>query len=186
MKAIIKDKNMRDIETLSGYFKNGTFYYKIGGLNLGFIKLFATTETLPFDPEDSFNIGKETYGIYKFDGKNYIQVSWQEKPGEANVADYVNAFKLAELEKQLILKRPFDLKDIIQFLLIILLIIVTIANYYAGQGLWKTANSSVAIQALNKTSNLNIKVCTYVLNQTKEQTALYNATLHYYGVIKGG
>ena len=177
MKAIILDSTHRYIKTLSGTYKNGAFYYKP--------TILGSEEHFDYDPTHStelpFGIRKkiERVAIYTFDGKNYKQESLKEKTGEYNIVDYIQTYKIAELQRKLIMPEQNQWAKIAGIIMMILVLVTIIATYYAIKGDVALANQSSAVSALNKTASTCTQAFTYFINASKREIKLYNQTLNY-------
>lgn len=159
----------------------GVYKYKENGL-FGF---GGIEEQLKFDYSLLIEIDKKNkVAVYEYDGHTYKQIGIKDLPlGASGDADYITTFKIAELEKNIMLKKPFDLKDLLNFLLIIATLFLLILVYFLAQNVGTTAKT--LYQPVNKTIALTQKICTLEYNQSVREFQLDNATLAYLERVTG-
>jgi hypothetical protein len=179
--AKILDLKNSLIDTFNGKFQNGVFRYQIGGWNLWFIgRKGGIWKDLPFDINKCIYEGKGKIAYYRFDGKNYKQLSFEEMKVLFNPTDLIRDFEIGELHKQLMLPKPFSLKDIINFIMIIMTIAVVVAVIYVLQHVETVL--TLVYAPLNKTMSYCINTANLQYNQTKYLIKLVNASIIRQGV----
>jgi hypothetical protein len=148
MKATIFDMKERFLRTINGDFKNGDFIYREG------LPFFGQEMHLVVNLDRCMQIGKDKVAFYKFDGKNYHQIALDiNAPSSVNVADYIQNYKLSELQKNGVLKEPFNFKDIMKFLEFVLIMIAIGGIYIVS------TNTTNSINANLKPFNQSIAAC---------------------------
>ena len=183
----ILDKNLRLIDTKKGYFSNGVFKYNEGGI----FGMFGEEKTYKVRYEDTIDEGKQKLAYVQFDGKNsnqlkltdiYKAVEIKSADGKVketiSLQDYINQYKLSQYAKKAMLEKPFDLKDIIQFLIIAVLVIVAVTFYFGMQNLIHQLQATIA--PLNATTAQNAAQFKLLQNDTVHIETLYNASLAYF------
>lgn len=174
--AIIQAPNGRYIDTFKGYVEDGVYKYKESGL----FGLGGVEKTLPFDYTLLIEIDKKSkVAIFEKRGNEYKQLGINDlTQNDVNrVADYITVFKIAELQKDKMLTKPFDLKEIINFLLIIVTIVLLVLTYYNVSSARSYSTNLYA--PVNKTLSITGKLCTIAFNQSAKDIEIQNRTILY-------
>ena len=173
----IYDLNKRLINVLNGKFKDGAFIYKKDTINIPIlnIKFMGTDASLPCDYSKVLDKGKQKVALYKYDGSEYNQIAFGETPN-TNINAYLNAREIGSLRKNSMIQKPFlPLKELIEFGLLLLLVIMAGINYYSAQNLGQQAQAG--IRPFNKTLALTENVCATAFNQSRQMILITNRTL---------
>ena len=186
MIVIILDKNLREIETFKGYVENGIFHYKEGGL----LGLGGTKKTLQLDYSKTISDGKgEKKAYYLFDGDERKQLSFGElqtlnaDPNKniLSIQNYIREDQLSQYAEEEMLKKPFSVKDLLEWLAIIALAVIILATYFASS---ITINHlQQVIQPLNQTLQQNTQLIHILLNQSIQNRELAYKILNSTGSV---
>lgn len=173
MKAIVLDNLFRYKEEFNGRNVKGVFKYKENPW-----AFWKKEKELEFDYDKIIPFKNEKIAIYQFDGKDYRQMSLSEMPkDQSSFIDYVNNFKIMELHKQLGLKKPFSLKDLVEILFFILALVIIVSIYFVYHNAIVNLNNTV--KPFSNISAENIKLQEENYNLTQQNIKIFNATLFY-------
>ena len=179
MRVFILDKNFRKIDEWEGTISNGVFTYEVGGFNIPLMnkKLGAEKKTINMSYEDTIDVGKEKQGYMQFNGKDYIQLTLNELSSTKNLSiqDWISAYSLSKLQEEQMLKKPFSLFDIAQYLLIIAVIASVAIFYFATSNLIGVLQHT--LQPFNLSIQQNAQLIKILINQTAKQDNIYNQTI---------
>jgi hypothetical protein len=153
----IRDNWLRDIE---GEYADGTFKYKEGGINFWFIHIGQTENNIniPYEYCYTTKTGKRAMVVY--DGKSYTAINPFAQMGdnteginERSLENAHSAKRIARLQAQAQIKKPFGFTELLQTIIVILLMVGIV-------GLWGVTHSqaSLAQNELGPVSNA-LQVC---------------------------
>ena len=177
MKAIIYDVNMNYLETIDGTFEAGSIKYTQGGIDLPLIgNVLGTKLEIKCDYKLTYKKGKVREANFKFDGKDYRQLSLGDVPEDYHFSanDYLKSRKIAHYAKDDVLTKPIGINQILEgiatFIMVILIVVGIVAiNSELGHFDQSTAPFSKVANSTVLESHISANTSAYcikVLNAT--------------------
>ena len=182
MKAKIYDAEKKYLRTETGEYKNTTFTYTTGQIDLKIFKFGGEGKTLPCNYKKTYRIddAKEKTAFYMFDGEDYTQIEPNDlnsvidlPSNDKSIVNVLDQDTIAEgIEKEMVPK-PFDLSNLIPLLMLAIGLIEIVLGYFMITHGYALATSTM--NATNQTLHLTGAVCTHTsalnINLSKALTA---------------
>ncbi len=158
MKLVVLDNYNRVYKEIEGSYKDGVFHYKEG--------FFDKEKTLNYPYDCLIPTKKEKIGIARYNGKDYIPLSFTDVKIDQSIKDFLMAQHIADLTLDSQLSKPaMSFKEILQLGVMVFMIIAIIGEYYVVQQ--QHAATLAYIKPLNASINQNNVLIHVLQNQTK-------------------
>ena len=173
--VILKKKNHKWMETLTGTARDGIFTYKWGEAAIGiggwtWFKIGGKTDKIPFDEDMMVDLGEGigNIAVYEHDGKNFSQINFEPATHKSNIGDWAKDWELGKFAEEAVLKRPEDqFASATKWLVFISIMVALIAT------IWNTNHAANTIShASAPFTNISVQNQQILYQQANVITAL--------------